>query len=51
MRRTLTASAAIALMTGTAMWFVTIAGAQSGGTIEAKKISEPVGAGFHSPLT
>jgi plastocyanin len=36
MRRALTASAAIALMTGTAMWFVTIAGAQGGGTIEAE---------------
>jgi plastocyanin len=36
MRRTLTASAAIALITGTAMWFVTTAGAQGGGTIEAE---------------
>ena len=35
MRRALTASAAIALITGVAMWFVTIAGAQGGGTIEA----------------
>jgi plastocyanin len=32
----LTASAAIALITGVAMWFVTIAGAQGGGTIEAE---------------
>jgi plastocyanin len=30
-----TAGAAIALMTGAAMWFVTTAGAQGGGTIEA----------------
>jgi len=36
MRRTLTAGAAIALITGTAMWFVTTAGAQGGGTIEAE---------------
>jgi plastocyanin len=36
MRRALTASAAIALITGVAMWFVTIAGAQGGGTIEAE---------------
>jgi len=35
MRRTLTAGTAIALMTGVAMWFVTGAGAQGGGTIEA----------------
>jgi len=35
MRRTLTAGTAIALMTGAAMWFVTGAGAQGGGTIEA----------------
>jgi plastocyanin len=35
MRRALTASAAIALIMGVAMWFVTIAGAQGGGTIEA----------------
>jgi plastocyanin len=35
MRRALTASAAIALITGVAMWFVTIAGAQGGGTVEA----------------
>jgi plastocyanin len=35
MRRTLTAGAAIALMTGAAMWFVTGVGAQGGGTIEA----------------
>src|SRR4029453_4961048 len=36
MRRALTAGAAIALITGVAMWFVTIAGAQGGGTIEAE---------------
>ena len=36
MRRALTAGAAIALITGAAMWFVTIAGAQGGGTIEAE---------------
>jgi len=35
MRRTLTAGTAIALMTGAAMWVVTGAGAQGGGTIEA----------------
>ena len=35
MRRTLMAGTAIALMTGAAMWFVTGAGAQGGGTIEA----------------
>ena len=35
MRRTLTAGTAIALMTGAAMWFVTGAGAQGGGTVEA----------------
>ena len=35
MRRALTAGTAIALMTGAAMWFVTGAGAQGGGTIEA----------------
>ena len=35
MRRTLTAGTAIALITGAAMWFVTGAGAQGGGTIEA----------------
>jgi plastocyanin len=35
MRRTLTAGTGIALMTGAAMWFVTGAGAQGGGTIEA----------------
>ena len=35
MRRAVTAGAAIALMTGAAMWFVTTAGAQGGGTIEA----------------
>ena len=36
MRRTLTAGTVIALMTGVAMWFVTGAGAQGGGTIEAE---------------
>ena len=36
MGRALTAGAAIALITGAAMWFVTIAGAQGGGTIEAE---------------
>ena len=35
MRRTLTAGTVIALMTGAAMWVVTGAGAQGGGTIEA----------------
>jgi hypothetical protein len=35
MRRALTAGAAIALVTGAAMWFVTSVGAQGGGTIEA----------------
>ncbi|HEU4368343.1 MAG TPA: carboxypeptidase regulatory-like domain-containing protein [Methylomirabilota bacterium] len=36
MRKALTAVTAIALMTGAAMWFVTSAGAQGGGTIEAE---------------
>jgi plastocyanin len=36
MRRALTAGAAIALITGAAMWCVTVAGAQGGGTIEAE---------------
>src|SRR5918994_6961416 len=35
MRRALTAVTAIALVTGTAAWFVTTAGAQGGGSIEA----------------
>src|SRR4029434_8876112 len=35
MRRALTAGTAIALLTGAAMWFVTGAVAQGGGTIEA----------------
>jgi plastocyanin len=35
MRKALTAGTAVALMTGAAMWFVTGAGAQGGGTIEA----------------
>jgi plastocyanin len=36
MQRALTAGAAIALLTGAVMWFVTTAGAQGGGTIEAE---------------
>jgi plastocyanin len=36
MRRALTASAAVALITGVAMWFAAMAGAQGGGTIEAE---------------
>ena len=36
MQRALTAGAAIALLTGAAVWFVTTAGAQGGGTIEAE---------------
>jgi hypothetical protein len=35
MRRTVTAATALALVAGAAMWFVTNAGAQGGGTIEA----------------
>jgi hypothetical protein len=35
MRKTVTTGAVIALATGAAMWFVTTAGAQGGGTIEA----------------
>jgi hypothetical protein len=35
MRRTVTAAMALALVAGAAMWFVTNAGAQGGGTIEA----------------
>jgi plastocyanin len=35
MRRTVTAATALALVAGAAMWFVTQAGAQGGGTIEA----------------
>lgn len=35
MRRTLTAATGLALVAGAAMWFVTGAGAQGGGTIEA----------------
>jgi plastocyanin len=35
MRRTMTAAAALALVVGAAMWFVSQAGAQGGGTIEA----------------
>jgi plastocyanin len=36
MRKALAAGTAIALMTGAAMWFVSTAGAQGGGTIEAE---------------
>jgi plastocyanin len=36
MQRALTAGAVIALLTGAVMWFVTTAGAQGGGTIEAE---------------
>jgi hypothetical protein len=35
MRRTVTAATALALVAGAAMWFVTGAGAQGGGTVEA----------------
>lgn len=36
MRRTLTAATAIALVAGAAMWFVSTAGAQGGGTVEVE---------------
>jgi hypothetical protein len=36
MRKSLTAGIALASVTGAALWFVSIAGAQGGGTIEAE---------------